>query len=88
MRAQFSHTGASPYHVILHPNVLPPVTIDVPANQGTLLQSARGVIFADVKISWWAAQIQNLIAAADPTHLAIDLTDNVLLHIGPDITNC
>src|SRR6185312_10099274 len=34
MRAQFNQTGGSPYHVILHPNVLPPVTINVPSNQG------------------------------------------------------
>ena len=41
MRAQFNQTGVSPYHVILHPNVLPAVTIDVPQNQGVLLQSGR-----------------------------------------------
>jgi hypothetical protein len=88
MRAQFNKTGSSHYHVILHPNVLPAVTIDVPANQGTLLQSGRGVVFADINISWWSAQIQNLITKADPTHLPIYLTDNVLLHIGPDVFNC
>jgi hypothetical protein len=88
MRAQFNKTGASNYHVVLHPNVLPAVTIDVPSNQGTLLQSGRGVIFADVNISWWAAQIQNLESTADPTHLPIYLTDNVLLHIGKNIFNC
>jgi hypothetical protein len=88
MRAQFNQTGASGYHLILHPNVLPAVTIDVPANQGVLLQSGRGVVFADVNISWWAAQIQNLETKADPTHLPVYLTDNVLLHIGQDVTNC
>ena len=89
MRAQFNQTGASnQYHLRLHPNVMPAVTIDVPQNQGTLLQSGRGVIFADVSISWWASQIQNLEASADPTHLPIYLTNNVLLHIGPDISNC
>ena len=88
MRAQFNKTGLSNYHLILHPNVLPAVTIDVPSNQGTLLQSGRGVIFADINISWWAAQIQNLETKADPTHLPLYLTDNVLLHIGPDIFNC
>ena len=60
MRAQFNKTGEQPYHLRLHPNVLPAVTINVPQNQGTLLQSGRGVIFADVNISWWAAQIKNL----------------------------
>jgi hypothetical protein len=88
MRAQFNKTGVSGYHVILHPNVLPPVTIDVPSNQGTLLQSGRGVVFADINISWWSAQIQNLLSKADPTHLAIYLTDDVLLHEGQDVLNC
>jgi hypothetical protein len=88
MRAQFNKTGSSTYHVMLHANVLPPVTINVPSNQGTLLQSGRGVIFADVNISWWAAQIKNLETQANPTHLPLYLTDNVLLHIGKDIFNC
>lgn len=88
MRAQFNQTGTSNYHVILQPNPMPAVTINVPANQGTLLQSGRGVIFADINISWWAAQIQNLESTADPTHLPIYLTDSVLLHIGPDPLNC
>src|SRR5256885_11948266 len=52
MRAQFNKTGTSNYHLILHPNVLAPVTINVPSNQGVLLQSGRGVIFADINISW------------------------------------
>ena len=88
MRAQFNKTGTSGYHVILHPNVLPPVTIDVPSNHGTLLQSGRGVVFADINITWWSGQIQNLITKADPTHLAIYLTDDVLLYEGQDIFNC
>jgi hypothetical protein len=88
MRAQFNQTGTSNYHVMLNPNVMPAVTINVPNNQGVLLQSGRGVIFADVNYSWWASQIQNLESNADPTHLPIYLTNNVLLHIGPDIFNC
>ena len=88
MRAQFNKTGPSNYHLILHPNVLPTVTINVPNNQGVLLQSGRGVIFADISISWWAAQIQNLETTADPTHLPIYLTNNVLLHIGKNVFNC
>jgi hypothetical protein len=88
MRAQFNQTGSSGYHLILHPNVLPAVTIDVPSNQGVLLQSARGVIFADISISWWSAEIQNLESTADATHLPIYLTNNVLLHIGSNVLNC
>ncbi len=88
MRAQFNQTGSSGYHLLLHPNVLPAVTINVPDNQGVLLQSGRGVVFADIAINWWAAQIQNLETTADPTHLPIYLTDNVLLHIGSNVLNC
>ena len=86
MRAQFNKT-ASNYHVILHPNILPAVTINVPNNQGVLAKSGRGVVFADINVSWWAAQIQNLETQADPTHLAIYLTDNVLLFV-QDPSNC
>jgi hypothetical protein len=88
MRAQFNQTGSSPYHLFLQPNVMPAVTINVPNNQGVLLQSGRGVVFADINISWWSAQIQNLESGADATHLPIFLTNNVLLHIGPNIFNC
>jgi hypothetical protein len=88
MRAQFNQTGASPYHLRLHPNLMPAVTINVPSNQGTLLQSGRGVIFADIDIGWWSSQIKNLETTADPTHLPIYLTDNVLLYIGKNIFNC
>ena len=88
MRAQFNQTGSSNYHLLLHANVLPAVTIDVPAHQGTLLQSGRGVIFADVDIQWWSTRIQSLIGSADPTHLPIYLTNDVLLHIGPNVLNC
>jgi hypothetical protein len=88
MRSQFNQTGASNYHLILHANVLPAVTINVPNNQGTLLESGRGVIFADVNIGWWSEQIQNLETQADPTHLPIYLTNDVLLYEGKNVLNC
>jgi hypothetical protein len=89
MRAQFNKTGSSTYHLILHANVLPAITIDVPANQGVLLQSGRGVVFADINISWWAAQMKNLNSTVgDPTHLPIYLSNSVLLHIGKNFLNC
>jgi hypothetical protein len=89
MRAQFNRTGhSSPYHVILHPNILPAVTINVPQHQGTLLVSGRGVVFADVDIGWWSSQIKNLTTKADATHLPIYLTDNVLLFEGKNVLNC
>ena len=87
-RIQFNQGGSSPYHLRLQPNVLPAITVNVPANHGTLLQSGRGVIFADVNYGWWVSQIKNLLTKADPTHLPIYLTDNVLLFQGKDIFNC
>jgi hypothetical protein len=91
MRAQFNKTGSSSYHLRLHPTVHDPVTIVVPGNQGTLLQSGRGVIFASVNVQWWATRIQQLdtsLGYVDPTHLPLYLTNKVLLHIGLDPTNC
>ena len=86
MRSQFNNFGG--YHLRFHPNVLPAVTINVPQNQGTLLQSGRGVIFADIDIGWWSSQIQNLNVNQDPTHLPLYLTDSVLLFEGKNVLNC
>ncbi len=91
MRAQFNKTGSSSYHLSLHPTVRDPITIVVPGNQGTLLQSGRGVIFASVNVQWWATRIQQLdtsLGYVDPTHLPLYLTNKILLHIGLDPTNC
>ena len=79
MRAQFNKTGASSYHLRLHPNVLPAVTIDVPQQQGVLLRSGRGVIVAGVQFFWFRAVLQQLEASADPTHLALYLGDDTVL---------
>jgi hypothetical protein len=88
MRAQFNKGGSSTYHLTLHPNVLPAVVINVPSNQGILRVSGRGVVFADVDIGWWSAQINNLETQADATHLPVFLTNNVLLFEGKDPNNC
>jgi hypothetical protein len=88
MRAQFNQTGKSTYHLRLHPNVLPAVTINVPANQGTLLQSRRSVIFGDVDYTWWSTQIHNLENSADATRLPIYLTNSVMLYTGNNPLNC
>jgi hypothetical protein len=77
MRAQFGKTGASPYHLRLHPNVQPTVTIDVPEGQGFLFRTGVGVVFAGVEIPWFGATLQHLNTSADPTHLALYLTDDV-----------
>jgi hypothetical protein len=54
------------------------VTINVPQGQGLLLRSGRGVVFAGVQFEWWNSAIQNLEASADPTHLALYVTDDTV----------
>jgi hypothetical protein len=93
MRSQFNRVGSSnPYHVILGtPVVHPAITINVPANHGTLLRSARGVVFGDVNITWFASQLNNIITNTsyiDPTHLPVFITDEVMLYFGSDPFNC
>ncbi len=88
MRAQFNKTGSSTYHVRLHPNLQPAVTIDVPQHQGTLIVSGRGVIGGQVDYGWWSSQIKNLETQADPTHLPLYLTDNIFLYLSNIPGNC
>jgi hypothetical protein len=87
MRAEFNQTGPySQYHVNLHPNVLPPVTIDVPDNLGALLLNARSVVFPAISARWFGARLQNLLTTADPTHLTVYLTDDLVAYFG-DLKN-
>lgn len=82
MRSQFNKGGTS-YHLILSPVVHDAVTISVPSNQGTLIQTARGVIAADINVKWWSDKLQSLNASlsyVDPTHLPVYLTNNVMLY--------
>ena len=91
MRAQFNQTGPSPFHLKLNPVTHDAITIVVPSGKGTLLQSGRGVVFADVNIQWWSTRIQNLISSLDyidPTHLPIFLTNNTVNFIGTNPANC
>jgi len=90
MRSQFNKGGTN-YHVLLSPVVHDPITINVPSNQGTLLQTARGVVAADVDVQWWAAQLQNLnnsLSYVDPTHLVLYLTNNVMLYGAKNPLDC
>jgi len=90
MRSQFNEQGTG-YHLILNPVVHPAITINVPANQGTLIQTARGVVAGDVDITWWSGRIQNLnnsLSYADPTHLQLYLTDNVMLFFSDNPLAC
>jgi hypothetical protein len=90
MRSQFNKQGTG-YHVLLRPVVHDPITIVVPSAHGTLFQTDRGVLTADVSTSWWSTRIQNLngsLGYNDPTHLPVYLTNNVDLYFGNDPSNC
>jgi hypothetical protein len=90
MRSQFNEQGTG-YHLILNPVVHPAITIDVPSELGTLIQTPRGVVAGDVQVKWWSTRIQNLnnsLSYADPTHLQLYLTDNVMLFSGTNPLNC
>src|SRR5207247_10101760 len=90
MRSQFNKQGTT-YPVNLSPvTTHDPITIDVPAGKGTLIQTGRGVIAGDVNVQWWATRIQSLnnsLGYIDETHLPIYLTNNVMLFVGGDPLN-
>jgi len=90
MRSQFNEQGTG-YHLLLTPVVHPAITIDVPSEPGTLIQTARGVVAGDIQVKWWSTRIQNLnnsLSYADPTHLQLYLTDNVMLFTGTNPGSC
>jgi hypothetical protein len=90
MRSQFNEQGTG-YHLILSPVVHPAITIDVPGDNGALIQTPRGVVAGDVAVKWWSSRIQNLnnsLSYADPTHLQLYLTDNVMNFVGTNPLNC
>jgi len=90
MRSQFNEQGTG-YHLLLNPVLHPSITINVPGSQGTLIQTARGVVAGDVDATWWSTRIQNLnnsLSYADPTHLQLYLTDNVMLFTMDNPLSC
>jgi hypothetical protein len=81
MRSQFNKTGTS-YHLILGtPNVLPTQSFSVPTPKGTAFINRNGVVFGTVDTVWLVTRLQQLVGqlSLDPTHLAIFLTDNVIV---------
>lgn len=92
MRSQFNDVGRSTFHLLLgQPKVLPAVTIPVPANQGEVASFGTGFrSFGDVDITWFAAQMNNLINSLhiDPTTLPIFVTNNTYLYEGDNPSNC
>jgi hypothetical protein len=92
MRAQFNKVDTS-YHLILGtPVVHPAITITVPGNHGVIStrNPARGVYYADVDVTWFAAELQNLnnsLGYIDPTHLPLYVTNEVMLFTEPNPVN-
>jgi hypothetical protein len=89
MRSQFNKVGSS-YHLRLgSPTVWSTQTFAVPRNQGGAFLSEQGATLGLVSITWFSAQLNNLMNRLDldPTHVPIFLTNNVMLYVGkPD--NC
>ena len=89
MRSQFNKIGSG-YHLYLgQPTVHPTVTITVPKDKGSAFMSGRGLVYGLVDVNWFSAQVMSILGSthADPTHLPIILTDNVMLYIG-NYSNC
>ena len=80
MRSQFNKTGTS-YHLVLAPNVLPTQSFSVPTPKGTAFINFKGVVFGTVDTGWLLTRIQEMVGQLrlDPTHLAVFLTDNVIV---------
>ena len=84
MRSQFDKTGTS-YHLVLDPRVLPTQSFSVPLPKGSAYINTQGVVFGTVDTGWLVTRLQQLVGQLriDPTHLAIFLTDNVIV-VGRD----
>ena len=89
MRAQWGLTGKqSSYHLLLQPNVEPPVTITVPGSHGTLGVSPNGVVAPLVDYYWWSSAINNLTNSANPTHLPMYVSNDTLLYLNDNPSHC
>jgi hypothetical protein len=83
MRSQFDKVGTG-YHVLLgEPTVQATQTIQVPAGKGSafVTTTGTGVLYGLVDFGWFSSKLQEILGKthADPTHLPIVLTDNVML---------
>jgi hypothetical protein len=87
MRSQFNKQGSS-YHLLLgQPNVREAITLIVPPSKGSAYVNSLGVVYGLVDYDWFTARIQGLIDKSNQEHLAIFMTNNVMLYVG-DTSNC
>ncbi len=89
MRAQFNAAGSG-YHVKLGaPTVSPTVTINVPKNHGSVVQTRLGAVTGLADMAWFSSQLQSLMGQMHISSgtLPIFLSDNTVLYIG-STDNC
>lgn len=90
MRAQFGQVGTG-YHVILgQPDILKPVTIDVPEDKGVAVFNPIGVLTGIVDATWFKERLRHAISErhVDPTTLPIFLSHNVFQYQGNYLNCC
>jgi hypothetical protein len=82
MRAQFNAVGTD-YHLYLDPsNIHKPVTLDVPAEDGVLMHTVRGVTAGLVDDGWMQSTVEGLTTSLhylEPHRLTLFLTNDVIL---------
>jgi hypothetical protein len=89
MRSEFGKTGTG-YHLRLAPTRWPAVSLTVPKNQGETFVNSRGVTYGLASNAWLAAQLQSLLGQrhADPTHVIMFATNDVLTYFGNESVCC
>lgn len=81
MRSQFDKVGTG-YHLYLRPEVRRPVSIDVPAVDGSTLASPRAIVYGIVDALWFQPLVESLMPELhlNPTRLALFVTSDILLY--------
>ena len=92
LRAEFYAVAKPNWHTLIEsPQVLEPVTIEVPAEDSACLYiPPNGQPFGDVDIDYFAGQMQTILELenVDPTQLPIVLTKDVTLYENFNIFDC
>jgi hypothetical protein len=80
MRSEFNQTGTA-YHLLLSPNVWPPLTLTVPAGQGGAFVNTRGIPYGSVDKHWFLDRLWEAVhnLNLDPTHLFIFVSKSTVL---------
>jgi hypothetical protein len=90
MRAQFGKVGTG-YHVNLgQPEILKPVTINVPPDKGVAVFNPLGVLTGIVDATWFKERLRHAISErhVDPTTLPIFLSHNVFQYQDGNYLHC